>query len=91
LIYKRIEGYGFEWPRITEGIINKSQFEALFAGLEWMRVTAPHTRRPAIVLLSKYRPSRMAISAQTGDPTLDVDAAMRAVEPDVHCKRTTSR
>jgi hypothetical protein len=49
--YKRIEGKGFEWPRISDGIItiNKSQFEALFEGLDWKRVTARSVRRPVAV------------------------------------------
>ena len=40
MTYKRIEGKGFEWPRIQDGMIdmNKSQFEALFEGLDWKRV-----------------------------------------------------
>ncbi|MDA5555132.1 IS66 family insertion sequence element accessory protein TnpB [Shimia sp. MMG029] len=50
LIYKRIEGKGFEWPSISDGVItiNKSQFEALFEGLDWKRVVPRHSRRPAL-------------------------------------------
>jgi len=46
LVYKRIEGSGFEWPRITGGIIsvNKSQFE----GLDWKRVVARRSVRPVL-------------------------------------------
>lgn len=51
MTYKRIEGKGFEWPKIVDGMIslNKSQFEALFEGLDWKRVTARHMRRPIAV------------------------------------------
>lgn len=51
MTYKRIEGKGFEWPRIQDGMINmnKSQFEALFEGLDWKRVTARGMRRPVAV------------------------------------------
>jgi len=50
LIYKRIEGKGFEWPRISDGdiTINKSQFEAFFEGLDWKRVVSRHSRRPGL-------------------------------------------
>lgn len=49
LVYKRIEGKGFEWPRIYDGVItiSKSQFEALFEGLDWKRVTSRHVRKPS--------------------------------------------
>ena len=51
MTYKRIEGKGIEWPRIQNGMINmnKSQFEALFEGLDWKRVTARAKRRPVAV------------------------------------------
>ncbi len=51
LVDKRIEGKGFEWPRISDGMItiNKAQFEALFEGLDWKRVTARSARRPVAV------------------------------------------
>ncbi|WP_187428688.1 hypothetical protein ROLI_012080 [Roseobacter fucihabitans] len=51
MTYKRIEGKGFEWPRIQDGMINmnKSQFEALFEGLGWKRVTARGMLRPIAV------------------------------------------
>lgn len=40
LIYKRIGGEGFEWPRVSDGVMTmtKSQFEALFEGLDSKRV-----------------------------------------------------
>lgn len=42
LIYKRIEGNGFVWPKLSEGTISmtKAQFEALFEGLDWRRVAS---------------------------------------------------
>lgn len=42
LIYKRIEGTGFTWPEISHGTITltKAQFEALFEGLNWRRVSS---------------------------------------------------
>lgn len=48
MIYKRIEGKGFEWPRMKNGVItiNKSQFEALFEGLNWKRVTPRRAIKP---------------------------------------------
>ncbi|SMX42400.1 IS66 family insertion sequence element accessory protein TnpB [Octadecabacter ascidiaceicola] len=48
MTYKRIEGKGFEWPRMTDGVIDltRAQFEALFEGLDWKRVTPRGTRRP---------------------------------------------
>ena len=48
MIYKRIEGKGFEWPRMKDVIItiNKSQFEALFEGLNWKRVTPRRAIKP---------------------------------------------
>ena len=51
MTYKRIEGKGFEWPQMQDGVIsiNKSQFEALFEGLDWKRVTPRFSRRPIAV------------------------------------------
>ena len=51
MAYKRIEGAGFVWPQMTDGVItiNRSQFEALFEGLDWQRVVPRHTRRPTVV------------------------------------------
>lgn len=48
MTYKRIEGSGFVWPRMSDGIItiNRSQFEALFEGLDWQRVVPRGTRKP---------------------------------------------
>ena len=51
MIYKRIEGAGFVWPRMTDGVItiNRAQFEALFEGLDWQRVVPRHVRKPRAV------------------------------------------
>ncbi len=40
LIHKRIEGAGFAWPAIRDGVISlsRSQLEALFEGIDWRRV-----------------------------------------------------
>lgn len=48
MTYKRIEGKGFEWPRMQNGTIrlSKSQFEALFEGLDWKRVAARKLHKP---------------------------------------------
>ncbi|MCV2894748.1 IS66 family insertion sequence element accessory protein TnpB [Lentibacter sp. XHP0401] len=45
LIYKRIEGKGFVWPKMSGGIITmtKAQFESLLEGIDWRRVaSAPY-------------------------------------------------
>ena len=51
MTYKRIEGSGFVWPRMTDGVIsiNRSQFEALFEGLDWQRIVPRHVRKPFVV------------------------------------------
>jgi len=51
MTYKRIEGRGFVWPRMTDGVItiSRSQFEALFEGLDWQRVVPRHVRKPFAV------------------------------------------
>ncbi|MFV0291979.1 MAG: IS66 family insertion sequence element accessory protein TnpB [Paracoccus sp. (in: a-proteobacteria)] len=50
LVYKRIEGAGFIWPRVGDGTISitRSQFEALFEGLDWTKVRARMPRRSII-------------------------------------------
>lgn len=50
LVYKRIEGAGFVWPQVRDGVISltRSQFEALFEGLDWTRVRARMQRRPLL-------------------------------------------
>ncbi|WP_158243240.1 IS66 family insertion sequence element accessory protein TnpB [Acidimangrovimonas sediminis] len=48
LIYKRIEGNGFYWPKLSEGRVTmtKAQFEALFEGIDWRKVTSPKYLHP---------------------------------------------
>ncbi|KFI29196.1 hypothetical protein CDV50_18890 [Haematobacter massiliensis] len=48
LVHKRIEGAGFVWPPSRDGIVSltRSQFEALFEGLDWTRVRARMQRKP---------------------------------------------
>ncbi|WP_434290715.1 IS66 family insertion sequence element accessory protein TnpB [Celeribacter sp. SCSIO 80788] len=50
MVYKRIEGRGFVWPNVRNGVVslNKAQFEALFEGIDWKRVTIRHVRRPVV-------------------------------------------
>ena len=49
MAYKRLEEATFTWPAIRDGVmtLNRAQFEALFAGLDWYRVKALEARRPA--------------------------------------------
>ena len=49
MAYKRLEQNAFKWPAIRDGVLrlDPAQFEALFAGLDWRRVTALETRPPA--------------------------------------------
>jgi transposase len=49
LAYKRLEGGGFAWPSVRDGVmsLSKAQFAALFEGLDWKRVRATPVRRPA--------------------------------------------
>jgi transposase len=49
MAYKRLEENTFTWPAIRDGVmtLNRTQFEALFAGLDWRRVRALEARRPA--------------------------------------------
>lgn len=49
MAYKRLEQIAFKWPAIRDGVLrlDPAQFEALFAGLDWRRVTALETRPPA--------------------------------------------
>jgi transposase len=48
LIYKRIEGKGFVWPRVSDGTmtISKAQFEALFDGLNWKNIVERRQIQP---------------------------------------------
>jgi len=50
LTYKRLERSKFVWPPVRDGVmrLSRAQFEALFEGLDWMRVAArPAPPRPA--------------------------------------------
>ena len=49
MAYKRLEETTFTWPVIRDGVmtLDRAQFEALFAGLDWRRVKALEARRPA--------------------------------------------
>lgn len=49
LRYKRLEETTFTWPAVRDGVmaLNRAQFEALFAGLDWRKVKALETQRPA--------------------------------------------
>lgn len=50
MAYKRLEEGGFVWPAIRDGVmtLNRVQFEALFAGLDWRKVRSLETRRPEV-------------------------------------------
>ena len=49
MAYQRLEETPFAWPEIRDGVmtLNRAQFEALFAGLDWRKVRALEARRPA--------------------------------------------
>ncbi|WP_330647271.1 IS66 family insertion sequence element accessory protein TnpB (plasmid) [Thioclava litoralis] len=49
LVHKRIEGAGFRWPKSQNGAVSlsKTQFEALFEGLDWQRIVPRHAKRPS--------------------------------------------
>ncbi|WP_397541384.1 IS66 family insertion sequence element accessory protein TnpB [Roseovarius salis] len=49
LIYKRLESGSFAWPRVRDGVmrLSRAQFEALFEGLDWRRVTTQRVLPPA--------------------------------------------
>lgn len=49
MAYKRLEEATFTWPGVRDGVmtLNRAQFEALFAGLDWRKVKALETQRPA--------------------------------------------
>lgn len=48
MAYKRLEETTFTWPAIRDDVmtLNRAQFEALFAGLDWRKVRALEARRP---------------------------------------------
>ena len=49
LIHKRLNGRKFVWPSISGGTLNlsKTQFEALFEGIDWRRVVPPKVSKPS--------------------------------------------
>ena len=49
MAYKRLEETTFAWPEVSDGVmkLNRAQFEALFAGLDWRKVRPLEARRPA--------------------------------------------
>lgn len=49
MTYKRLDQGRFSWPSVTDGTmrLSRAQFEALFEGLDWRRVTARRIRAPA--------------------------------------------
>jgi transposase len=51
MAYKRLEEHSFTWPAVKDGLLtmNHAQFEALFAGLDWLRVRAIEARAPEAV------------------------------------------
>ncbi len=50
MAYKRLEESTFTWPAIRDGAmtLNRAQFEALFAGLDWRRGRSLEACRPAV-------------------------------------------
>jgi len=50
LIYKKLEGTAFHWPKPADGVIRLSpaQFLALVEGLEWRAVRAERRPRPRL-------------------------------------------
>ena len=48
LVTKRLEAGNFVWPAMRDGTLrlSRSQFEALFEGLDWTRVRARDVRAP---------------------------------------------
>ena len=48
LVYKRLDEGRFAWPAVQDGVmrLTPAQFEALFEGLDWRRVTPRRVRRP---------------------------------------------
>ncbi len=50
LFAKRLEDGEFRWPKIEDGVmcLSTAQFSALLEGLDWKRVRAKETPRPAL-------------------------------------------
>ena len=51
LIMKRLNGKRFVWPKQQPGPITmtKTQFDALFEGIDWRNTAAAHARKPSII------------------------------------------
>lgn len=52
MVYKRLEGGAFVWPKPADGAIRltPAQFSALFEGLDWKAVRAERRRRPQLAV-----------------------------------------
>ena len=50
LIYKRMDRARFVWPKLRNGTITltKTQFDALFEGLDWRRIVPVRTHKPVL-------------------------------------------
>jgi transposase len=50
LVYKKLEGGSFHWPKPSDGVLRLSpaQFSVLFEGLNWRAVRAERRRRPRL-------------------------------------------
>lgn len=50
LIQKRLDGRKFIWPAMSRGAISisRTQFEALFEGVDWRRIVPPRYSKPAV-------------------------------------------
>jgi transposase len=48
MVYKRLDEGHFAWPAVKDGVMRmtRAQFEALFEGLDWRRVTPRRVRSP---------------------------------------------
>ncbi len=50
LIHKRLHDRKFVWPTVSGGTLtlSKTQFEALFEGIDWRRVVPPRLSKPKV-------------------------------------------
>ncbi|MGN7871606.1 IS66 family insertion sequence element accessory protein TnpB [Paracoccus sp. 22332] len=50
MAYKRLEADSFTWPAVRDGAmtLSRTQFEALFSGLDWRRVRPLEISRPSV-------------------------------------------
>ena len=48
LIYKVLEEGSFAWPKVQDGVmqLSRAQYEALFEGAEWLRISTPKVLPP---------------------------------------------